>query len=321
MVFDSSNGINRGESFKVRLIGSTILAVLIISAYWWMFYDSGYQSGQQERKANVESAHYSAFTAKHIGRECSTKSGDAARNCITGIVKAERESQRSESDLAAQWEAAEWSKWAGIAALAQIIATIIGLYFLKGTLDATLKAVEDTGKATEAMREANIIAKRVGEAAVQAHILIESLKGVFQPFEPNNWQLEIVAVIKNTGQTVADSLIFQMNITDCCGKAHGLGPFEPYDSIPHSLECSELTRLTFKDNISYPCTDIQMFEDKWHTTPYFFVEICYADVFGNARTHSKLYEGRMDPVVDPDSGETHAIDVRMHETQYKPIHD
>ncbi len=76
-------------------------------------------------------------------------------------MDASRESQRSESDLGAQWKAADWVFWASVVAAAQLLASIVGLFYIKRTLDATLAAVEDTGIATEAMVVANQIARDV----------------------------------------------------------------------------------------------------------------------------------------------------------------
>lgn len=176
MVSDSSDGSDGSVQHTLRLIGAILVAALIVAAYWLMFYDSGYQSGYNERKAKVESAHYAAYTADQIERECSGKVGSSARKCIAEIVKAERESQRGESDLAAQWEAAEWAKWAGVAALAQLIATVIGLYFIKGTLDATQTAVKDTGNATKAMIRQTELAEKAHAAEYRSWVLFDNLE-------------------------------------------------------------------------------------------------------------------------------------------------
>jgi hypothetical protein len=66
--------------------------------------------------------------------------------------------EREKRDLAAQEASAAWAFWVALFAGFQIIATIIGLYYIKRTLDATLTAVEDAGKATKAMNKANEIA-------------------------------------------------------------------------------------------------------------------------------------------------------------------
>lgn len=153
------SGSKRGEHSALGLIGTVAVAVVGIASYWAMFYSAGYGSGYNDQKAKIEAKHYASDTTNQIERDCSAKTGEVARKCITDIVKAEREGQRNERDLAAQLKAADWAMWAAIIAGAQLLATIIGLYFVKRTLDATLEAVEDTGKATKAMEEANRIAR------------------------------------------------------------------------------------------------------------------------------------------------------------------
>jgi hypothetical protein len=61
-------------------------------------------------------------------------------------------------DLGAQWLMAMW-------ALGQLILTAWGVVLLRGTLDATREAVDDTSKATEAMLAANVIAEGVAAQA------------------------------------------------------------------------------------------------------------------------------------------------------------
>ncbi|MDX8356816.1 hypothetical protein [Sphingopyxis terrae] len=148
---------NRGERNKALILAITV-ATIVVASYAAMFISAGYQSGYNDRKAKVEARHYANDAAKDIERSCGELPPSRARECIGEIITAQRENERSESDLAAQWESAEWAKWAGVAALAQLLATVIGLYYIKGTLDETRKAVEDTSEATDAMRKANEIA-------------------------------------------------------------------------------------------------------------------------------------------------------------------
>lgn len=161
---------NRGGVDKA-LIGSIVAAIAVICLYWAMFYDAGYQSGRHQERAQIERKHYAADTGERVERECAGRATKALRECVTEIVASERENKRNESDLAAQWQAADWVLWAAIIAGAQLVATVIGLYFIKGTLDATLKAVEDTGKATLAMEKQIEIAER----GQRAWIAIEAI--------------------------------------------------------------------------------------------------------------------------------------------------
>ena len=161
---------DRGERNQAGLIATALVGAICVVLYWSMFYDMGFQSGQNERKANVEAEHYASDTANQIDRECGAESGQSARECIAKIVAAERESQRGESDLAAQWKAANWVMWAGILAGAQLVATAFGLFYIRETLRATLKAVEDTGKATKAMERQNEIASDNAKRQLRAYV-------------------------------------------------------------------------------------------------------------------------------------------------------
>ncbi len=142
---------NDWRGINKTLVGGIVVAFVGIGLFWAMFYNAGYQSGRQQERASIERKYYTADTTNRIERECSEKQAVALRNCITEIVASEHENKRDESDLAAQWKAADWVFWASVIAAAQLVATIIGLYFIKGTLDATAAAVNETSMATTAM--------------------------------------------------------------------------------------------------------------------------------------------------------------------------
>lgn len=152
------------EGNRNRYAETVRLAFIVIAGvalYWAMFYDMGLQSGVNQTRAEIERGHHAADTAKQIDRSCVGMSGKPLRECVTEIIDAERGERRDESDLAAQWQAADWVMWAAIISGAQLIVTGIGLLFIKQTLDATVKAVEETGRATIAMENQNAIAIRV----------------------------------------------------------------------------------------------------------------------------------------------------------------
>lgn len=192
------SGSNRSEQPKAGLIWTAVVIAVGVASYWLMFYDMGYQSGYGERKAQIEAQHYASDSAKKIERECGTKSGLAARECITKIVTSERESQRNESDLAAQWKAADWAMWAAIIAGAQLIATALGLYYVKRTLDATLEAVEDTGLATRAMERQNELAAIAQRPWVKLDARLTKLE-----VRDRHFSVSLAVDARNVGKSVA----------------------------------------------------------------------------------------------------------------------
>lgn len=175
-----------GES-KSWLDRHTVYAAAILAlgalAYWWMFYHAGYSSGAYQERAHIEREHYAADASKRLGESCDGLTGADLRKCAYDIIKTERESGRAESDLAAQWQASDWAMWAAIVAGAQLLATITGLILLKGTLDATWRAVEDTGEATDAMRKANEIARKMLELEHRPLMVFDRCE--FRSFSPD----------------------------------------------------------------------------------------------------------------------------------------
>jgi hypothetical protein len=78
---------------------------------------------------------------------------------VSADPSSNRKEQREQADLRAQQDMALYALLMFIASAATVIITAVGVWLVKRTLDATLKAVEDTSEATEAMREANQIAE------------------------------------------------------------------------------------------------------------------------------------------------------------------
>ena len=118
-----------------------------------------------------------------------------------------------EADLCAQWRAAHaaeksalWTKlgfWAGLFGLA-------GLYW---QVVLTRRAVEDTGEATEAMREANAIARDIGQAQTRAYLSIRSLEG-----KKVDGGLVFRATVQNSGQSPALSAQIMLQVVDKDGE-------------------------------------------------------------------------------------------------------
>ena len=110
------------------------------------------------------------------------------------------ESEQETRDLAAQEASAVWGFWSICIAGLSTVVTALGTALLYQQILLTRKAVEDTGAATEAMREANVITETIGKAQVRAYISIRAIsfrlvqaKGGFQ------FEIELI----NSGQSPA----------------------------------------------------------------------------------------------------------------------
>jgi hypothetical protein len=131
--------------------------------YAWMFYAIGVSGATHHEQAKRYAKQEAAAAGNSVERECAGLVGGALRKCETEIIAASRESQRDESALQAQRDMSEWAFWLLIIGAGQLVATIIGLAFIKGTLDATRDAVREAADGTQAA----LIAAEAGRSANQ----------------------------------------------------------------------------------------------------------------------------------------------------------
>jgi hypothetical protein len=199
MVFDSSNGINRFEKNPnlgyFGIITAFILCCLIVG---YLTYISGIQGERRDKTP----ASYSQAAKEDAYAACVEIKGNAAFECIYEKVETSQDQARGEQDLDAQQRAAFAALTSAFIAFLTLILSGFGVWFVKRTLDATLRAVEDTGKATKAMQDANQLAKESSQMQLRAYVSIKTFA------TPSIHQLGLVgynASIKavNHGQTPA----------------------------------------------------------------------------------------------------------------------
>jgi hypothetical protein len=118
-----------------------------------------YGQGRENERRHQAPASYAKAAMADAQNACVGREGTAAFECIYEKVEAAQEQARGEQDLSAQQKAANAALISAIVAFFTLILSGVGVWYVRGTLRATLKAVEDTGKATEAMLEANRIAR------------------------------------------------------------------------------------------------------------------------------------------------------------------
>lgn len=120
-------------------------------------------------------------------------------------------------DLAAQEASALWAFYMVIASFASVVITAFGTAFLYKQIVLTREAVEDTGKATVAMQEANEIARDGMEKQLRAYVHPESFRYVPQPDHTNqNFGWGFAIHWKNSGITPAQfaSMLIWVEVVD-----------------------------------------------------------------------------------------------------------
>ena len=159
----------------------------------------GYLGGSgQELGRNIPRA-YQQGAEQAVQRDCAGQDRGAMVRCVRDHVQAAAQTAHDEQDLSAQKRAADSALAAAIAAFATLVVSVTGVVYVKRTLDATLRAVEDTSRATEAMLEANALAKDTAQRQLRAYVGVQAAWLEFseegEPIAHVKW--------KNFGQTPA----------------------------------------------------------------------------------------------------------------------
>jgi hypothetical protein len=217
------SGSDRGK--RHQDLGATVFGALAIFGVCVLIYALAFLNGREAERRQQTPAAYSQAAQADAQRACAGREDGAAFECIYERVKASQEQARGEQDLSAQQRAATAALAAAVVALITLVVTGIGVWFVKRTLDATLKAVEDTSEATEAMREANEIAKEaqaanlaIGQSQVRAYISLSNIAvcDLDDGFEVN-------FDVENSGQSPARrvNISFQVRVQ---GMPFGVAP-------------------------------------------------------------------------------------------------
>lgn len=119
---------------------------------------------------------------------------------VTADPQPREASDQQKRDLAAQEAVAGAAFWVGVIAFLQLIATVLGLLYIRGTLKASLLAVEDTSEATEAMKLQNEIAEDTAQRQLRAYVIakdqaVTNMKAGQEPV--------FICKLDNSGQTPA----------------------------------------------------------------------------------------------------------------------
>lgn len=172
--------MSRSDWFKYyKIVGLAAAAFIVILGLYLIGHFTGRVSGYYSGKADYAADQYPSETKRNIDNCFDLPSRPEISQCVTEAINTSRENQRSEQDLSAQRDMSESAWWSLSLGVLQFFATIITLGFVKLTLDATLKAVEDTGNATKAMVRQN----ELTEAAQRPYVIIEAGQSPTAPDE------------------------------------------------------------------------------------------------------------------------------------------
>jgi hypothetical protein len=151
MVFNRSNGSNRGKLSKAGLIAGLIFALVICASF------IGYgllEGAKYERQANNHSSENAKYTRDKITQTCVGTSRIEVIRCRYNAMDAQREYEYNQRDLVAQRQSALWAYIMGAAAVIGIALSAIGVWLVWTTFRATHRSAEIAQENLNAFREA-----------------------------------------------------------------------------------------------------------------------------------------------------------------------
>ncbi|MGR3437982.1 hypothetical protein [Salipiger abyssi] len=202
-----------------------------------MIYATGWTFGVDAGRDEVTAREHYEQIKRYELDSCSNLMGPALAECVTKAIESAQGQSESRQDLYAQKDMAKYTFWVLLATCLTVGITGVGVYFVKRTLDATITAVEETSAATQAMREANQIARRSADIQTRPFLLIDVTKvqvavrriGYFS-------NIFIQVPVKNYGITPA----YDPNVAvNCWGHTANRQQFESYvwsESLVRSSE-------------------------------------------------------------------------------------
>ena len=145
-------------------IGSVAGLLLMMMAVWNV---ASFQT-QSTYQADRAATQYGQLTDDRIAQNCAEAEASSAPQCLAEQIRATREDQRGEYDLAAQERMAAWALWSMVFAGATTALSGIAVALLKGTLDATRQTVDAVTTSNETAANMAIEARRANDIAENA---------------------------------------------------------------------------------------------------------------------------------------------------------
>ena len=183
-----------GAGYRVVIAGA--LAALLFTAFGlgWIS-NTVLKNPDQER---YQSYRYAADKPLEIDSAAATR---AIAQAFQNRAPCDNPKGRDESDLCAQWKAANAAENSALWAQWGFWIAVIGSSLLLWQIILTRRAVEETGEATEAMRAANEIATQAQRPWVEIDVIVHHFTNA-----EKHISFEYSVQLKNIGKSVAESI-------------------------------------------------------------------------------------------------------------------
>lgn len=170
-------------------------------------YGLGAIRGQENVKRDLEPHRHAISAAAQLPKSCAGKEGVGLVDCITENIEKSEDVSRTEQDLTAQQQAAWGSMISAGSAISTVFITIIGLIWIKATLNAT----QETARAA-------IDANRISNEQSRGWLAVEILEvgHITKSVMSGDISVRIVYRLSNVGQSPVINLsdtVFAINKT------------------------------------------------------------------------------------------------------------
>lgn len=194
-----SDGKASAPPWPMALSG-IFLALFLAWGVGWL------QSRDHFARQQIVIAHVAAAEDEAI-RRCTADDRSAVIACVKDSVAGAYRTANDEQNLKAQQRAAMSALVTAVAAIFGIAVSIVGIYFVKRTLEATLAAVTETGNATREM-------ERQGALAAIAQRPWVVLKPRISKVEVDGNRLTMLVCVQaeNIGKSVAQNVSMWMKV-------------------------------------------------------------------------------------------------------------
>jgi hypothetical protein len=200
------SGSNRSAGSPALDQGLAVLAAVILCCF--IVGILTFSWGRDSERDSQRAAEYQDYRERRVSAFCADLSGTLLAKCQIEQEQAAREAYQSERDLEAQRDMSLWALAVFIIGFVTAGLTLWALWYVRGTLLATREALDDTGKATFAMVDAN----RIAANAQRPWVTMDAKVVDFERVSPVAFSVTWEVTFANTGQMLAENFHLQTQL-------------------------------------------------------------------------------------------------------------
>lgn len=168
----------------------------------------GYLQARETEHRRQAPAAYARVAKQEAQRACRGPEPVAVFECVLDKVEMSKEGAQSEQELTAQQRSASAGMIAAVTAAFTLLVSIVGVFYVKGTLDATVRAVKDSTRGTEAMLHQN----KLAEAGNRPWLKVDLKMFDDITFDSNGFIFPVEITITNIGNYPAQNCHFERGL-------------------------------------------------------------------------------------------------------------